>query len=224
MSVHLRSILRSALGLACIASTIVAAAHCGGQASMVCSSCSGASDSGANGAIDGGNGAMTCPANEPDGSDPCAGEGLACWYGDSGRPSCRDIWSCISGKWKSVRSGCAQLPSGFCPMSEPDGGVPCEAVSDPSSRGDCVYGGGVLCACPCAQVVTDAGAFTCGPAQFVCYGPPTTPGCPPTAPNIGTPCSVQGTQCVYGNACDVDGLTVLCRAGFWSLGNAICPT
>jgi hypothetical protein len=205
-------------------------AHCAGNTSVVCPACAG-DDAGANpidGAnggpeVDGGQALASCPANEPREGDPCSGAGLVCGYGDSGRPDCRDIWECQSDAWHSTLSGCAQLPDGFCPTSEPDNSIACQTSSDPSLQGDCVYPGGVLCDCPCVQTVTDAGAFICGPSQFVCYGPPSTAGCPAIAPNIGTPCAVQGVQCVYADPCDGLGAAVLCRAGVWSLGFANCP-
>ena len=219
---QMRSMRRRGVGVVCIALGALAAVRCGGQSHAICPTCGGEGDAAAN-ASEGGEGSMPCPANEPNESDVCATADLVCWYGDSGRPGCRDIWSCVSGQWSAARSGCVQLPQGFCPISEPDGDVVCDANTDPNLRGDCVYTGGVLCGCPCPTTVTDGGTFTCSPSEFVCYGPPTTPGCPALTPNIGTPCSVQGVQCVYGNPCDVDGLSVLCRAGFWALGVSPCP-
>ena len=207
--------------------------HCAAKASVVCPNCPGGDAGtnpvdGANGldggqAADAGQAAGTCPANEPREGDHCSGAGLVCWYGNSGRPDCRDIWECQSDAWHSARSGCAQLPDGFCPTSEPNNSIACQTISDPNSRGDCVYPSGVLCDCPCAQTVTDAGAFICGPSQFVCYDPPSTAGCPAIAPDIGTPCVVQGVQCVYADPCDGLGAAILCRAGVWSLGIANCP-
>jgi hypothetical protein len=207
------------------------AVHCAGQSNnVVCPTCPGG-DAGVNlidGATygpeaDGGMEAGSCPANEPSEGDVCSGGGFACWYGDSGRPDCRNIWECLSGAWHSTRSGCAQLPDGFCPTTEPDNSILCQASSDSSSRGDCVYPGGVLCDCPCVQTVTDAGAFVCGSSAFICYGPPSTDGCPVIAPNMGTPCTVQGVQCVYANPCDGLGAAIMCRAGVWSLGMVNCP-
>jgi hypothetical protein len=196
--------------------------HCAGKANVICPACPGG-DARAN-PNDGGEGSSSCPANEPHEGDSCSGASLVCWYGDSGRPDCRDIWECESDVWHSTRTGCAELPNGFCPTSEPDSSVACQAIHDPNSRGDCVYPGGLLCDCPCAQTVTDAGGFICGPTQFICYDPPTTSGCPPIAPNIGNPCTVHGVQCVYANPCDGLGVAVLCRAGVWSLGFANCST
>jgi hypothetical protein len=188
-------------------------AHCGGMANAGCPTCRNADSS-----------STACPAQEPSAGEQCTIAGATCWYGDSPRPDCRDIWNCTSGLWHAARQGCAQLPDGYCPASQPDMSTSCTAVFDPTRRGDCGYAGGVLCGCPCvAGHVTDAGVMACGPSRFVCFPAPTTPGCPSTPPNIGTSCTVQGVQCVYGNPCDVDGIAVLCRAAVWSAGFPNCP-
>jgi hypothetical protein len=163
--------------------------------------------------------ASGCPDVEPGDGTSCTLDGGVCSYGSSARPDCRDLLSCESGTWQSDRAGCPTLPSGYCPQQQPTPSA-CTAIADPSMRGDCAYEGGVLCACPC---VAAPGTSTCEPSSWVCYGPPTAPGCPSSVPNRGTACSVQGANCVYGNPCDVDGIVLYCRAGVWDLGDAQCP-
>jgi hypothetical protein len=207
--------------LCMVLAVAVVTSCCGGIATMTCTAC-GASSHGNDASSEGGG--ASCPTNEPQVGDSCNATDLVCWFGDSGRPDCRNIWTCSSGAWSTNRSGCASIPDGFCPTSEPDGSVQCTANSDPNARGDCVYPGSVLCDCPCAQTISGSGAPICGSSHFNCYGPPATQGCPSNAPNIGTPCPIQGVQCVYGNPCDVAGIAVMCRAGVWALGAVVCPT
>ncbi len=162
---------------------------------------------------------VVCPANEPMEGQPCpVAVPPACWYGDSPRPECRDVWLCPSGAWHASHQGCAPLPSGFCPAPQPSPGASC-AVSDPSESGaNCAYSDGTLCTCQCSTY-SGRGAGSgngCVPNIFSCRPPATTPGCPPTVPNLGFPCGVQGTQCIYGNPC-VGGVAMFCRSGLWSI-------
>jgi hypothetical protein len=193
----------------------LSAAQCGGSVSGdgVCTGC--AADAATSSAPDAG-----CPEGEPSEGAPCDASAppSGCSYGASPRPDCRDLWTCDVGRWHAVRSGCPVLPTGYCP-TEPSPGANCVAIPDPSARGDCAYDGGVLCGCPWC-----AGVPACTPAAWVCYGPPHTPGCPAIVPNLGTPCAVQGTQCVYGDPCEVngEGATLFCRAGRWDRGATQC--
>jgi hypothetical protein len=158
---------------------------------------------------------VACPASEPTEGESCAGPvPPQCWYGDSPRPECRDVWVCSSSQWHATRQGCTPLPSGFCPASQPSSGMSC-TVSDPSENAaNCAYGSGTLCSCQCN---TYSGRCSAGvPTIFGCHSLPTTTGCPPTVPNLGFTCGVQGTQCVYGNPC-VGGIATLCRSGLWSI-------
>jgi hypothetical protein len=167
--------------------------------------------------------ASACPANEPTEGETCSGSTLTCWYGHSPRPDCRDIWGCTLGRWHATRQGCVQPRDGYCPASQPDMSTSCTGVSDPTASDECVYGN-VLCECPCVLSETDSGvlAFPCRPVHFACVPPPTTSACPSIAPNIGTSCTPQGVQCVYGDPC-LDGIAVLCRSAVWSSGFANCP-
>jgi len=214
------------LSLASFLSCASAAEHGSGQNQ---GGASGATDGSRSGPTDGGSSSgwtsgetggavIGCPAQEPTEGDPCpTAPSFSCWYGDSPRPECRDSWFCVSQKWQSARQGCAPLTD-YCPAQQPDAST-CSAIGDPNATGNCAYSGGVLCRCPC----TGTPENTCAPSQWVCYGPPTTPGCPQVLPNQGTPCSVQGTQCSYGNPCDGYGVGVYCRAGFWDHSQIACP-
>ena len=160
---------------------------------------------------------IPCPQADPSEGAACR-EPTAplCSYGDSPRPECRDLWTCTSGLWHAIHQGCPQTPAGYCPDSQPLVRTSC-SVSGPADWVACVYPGNVLCTCECD------GAGACTPTHFVCYPPPTTPGCPSILPNEGQPCAVQGTRCLYGNPCGNDGTAVLCRAGVWSAGLYTCP-
>jgi hypothetical protein len=155
---------------------------------------------------------VACPVQEPTENAPCPALNLVCSLGTSPRPECRDLWECTAGGWDERRHGCADLTS-FCPPEQPDGSA-CAGIADPNDAGYCAYGG-VLCLCACGE---DA-----GPCPWVCHIPPTTAGCPPLVPNLGTPCSVQGTQCSYGDPCDGYGTDLYCRAATWQPGFIGCP-
>jgi hypothetical protein len=147
---------------------------------------------------------------------PCPALNLACGFGDSPRPECRHLWSCTNQGWREAQGSCADLTS-FCPAAQPDGSV-CTPINDPSQNGYCAYAGDVLCLCPCV------GTRACGPGNWVCHSPPTTDGCPATAPNLGSACSAQGLQCSYGDPCDGYGTDLYCRAGTWQHGFVACTT
>jgi hypothetical protein len=157
-----------------------------------------------------------CPPDEPADGAPCPALNLACGFGDSPRPECRHLWSCTNQGWREAQGSCADLTS-FCPAAQPDGSV-CTPINDPSQNGYCAYAGDVLCLCPCV------GTRACGPGNWVCHSPPTTDGCPATAPNLGSACSAQGLQCSYGDPCDGYGTDLYCRAGTWQHGFVACTT
>ena len=165
-----------------------------------------------------GAGSAMCPASEPNQGDPCA-LGINCSYGSSVRPDCRHRWSCLAGGWNAISLTCPQAPVGYCPAQQPMASS-CVPMTNPNERAGCEYPGNVYCQCTCPNSGANAG---CAPMeQWVCYGPPTTPGCPPVVPNLGTVCTVQGTQCAYGDPCNVGGLAVYCEAGIWQIGQANC--
>jgi hypothetical protein len=155
-----------------------------------------------------------CPAAEPTGGS-CVGlpSGLACTYGSSVRPECRDQWSCASGNWEAPGNVCAMSP--ICPAAQPSASTVCQP-SNPS--GDvCTYGDTI---CLCAQCV---GLCTTPPIKWQCSPPPTTPGCPSIAPNEGTPCTSNGLACTYGNPCSQSGAATQCMNDVWAWVPVACP-
>ena len=206
-----------------------AAIGCGGSKSRDCDTCNadGGTQSPDGGtqtpdAPSGESGSNTsCPTSEPTEGDVCAVTQVTCTFGDSPRPACRDSWTCVSEAWHATRLGCPTVPAGYCPAQQPDAST-CTPNFDLQTRGDCVYPGNVLCSCSCPGTAGMLGS-TCSTSNWVCYPPPSTPGCPALLPNLGTPCAVQGTECTYADPCDVDGAVVFCRAGLWDVGDAHCP-
>jgi hypothetical protein len=168
--------------------------------------------------------APICPDTEPTEGAPCLPT-LDCSYGQSVRPDCRHRWNCGAsspggtGAWHAVSLTCPEAPVGYCPPQQPTAST-CTPMTNPNERADCEYPGNVFCQCACPYTPQNPGCAST--EQWVCYGPPTTPGCPAVVPNLGTACSVQGTQCAYGDPCDVGGLAVYCRAGIWEVGQAAC--
>ncbi len=170
--------------------------------------------------------APVCPDSEPTEGAPCL-RILDCSYGQSTRPDCRHRWNCVASgaggtaAWHAVSLTCPQAPAGYCPPQQPASST-CTPMTNPDERAGCEYPGNVVCQCACSNSGPNLGCAST--EQWVCYGPPTTPGCPAVVPNLGTACSVQGTQCAYGDPCDVGGLAVYCRAGVWEVGQATCTT
>ena len=158
-----------------------------------------------------------CSMAPPVPGDTCSNATVVCTYGDSPRPECHQAWTCPSGVWLAGPT-CVPPAEGFCPTLQPTDGDPC-SVADASDHVNCVYSDTTLCACECAAVLGGG----CTPTQFRCHTAPATSGCPPTIPNIGEPCLVQGTQCVYGNPCNNGlGAAILCRSGVWAAGFYNC--
>jgi hypothetical protein len=160
-----------------------------------------------------------CSDHEPSEGASCRTNISICSFGDSLRPDCRSLWTCSSvadggSVWHNLRSGCSQPPDGYCPGPQPPVST-CTLASVPAGS-VCQYPGNVLCRCSAQR--PDYTAY-----NWACYGPPSTNGCADVAPNLGTPCSVQGTQCVYADPC-AGGIGVYCRAGIWVNGFITCPT
>ena len=166
----------------------------------------------------------TCPTEVPSAGEACS-LGLDCSYGSSVRPDCRLRWSCPASAdggpsvWRDVSMPCPQAPPGYCPTAQPDASS-CIPMINPNERASCEYPGSVICQCACPTSGPQLGCATT--ESWVCYEPPVTSGCPSIVPNLGTACSVQGTQCLYGDPCNVGGLAVFCRAGVWVVGQAVC--
>ena len=72
----------------------------------------------------------------------------------------------------------------------------------------CEYGAATTCTCGPRY-------FRDGASGWSCNASPSTPGCPPVAPNFGEGCDLQGTECAYGPICQPGGGRWFCRAGVW---------
>ncbi len=160
-----------------------------------------------------------CPAVEPAQGLSCVGT-IDCAYSDSVRPDCRDRWSCRSGQWAVATPPCPQAPPGYCPSGQPSPSTSCTPMTDPSARAECEYPGNIFCQCVCPNSGANAGCAAT--EQWVCWAPPAIAGCPSVVPNLGTACTVQGTQCTYGDPCNVGGVAVYCQAGIWQVGQVTC--
>jgi hypothetical protein len=80
----------------------------------------------------------------------------------------------------------------------------------------CSYSDDFLCEC------TACSAGPCGTMPtWNCTPPPADTRCPRQAPHLGTPCDVEGANCVY-HGCTT-GAQVLCMDGFWSEVQVACP-
>lgn len=155
---------------------------------------------------------VPCPAAEPTVGAKCTGP-MDCEYGDAVRPECRARFGCAETtdwRWQEA-ADCTEAPAGFCPDTRP-GETPC---TPPISWAACEYGNAV-CVCPCDPPLEGDGH--CAPGLWACFDPPTTEGCPTIAPNYGSPCSVQGLECNYGNVCDW-GYSRFCYKGLWVTGS-----
>jgi hypothetical protein len=190
-------------------SALVGLAACGGN---VVAEGTGGDGTGGNGTGANGTGGsttssvMSCPSVEPSAGGSCAAEaaGFACTYGDSVRPECRNLYVCNEGMWEATGSACVSPPAGDCPASQPSAQTTCANMGDVCTYGD------TICACSCG------GGACIPPIAWLCTPPPTTSGCPAVVPNDGTPCSVPGVQCTYGNVCSISGAQVTCTSGLWS--------
>jgi hypothetical protein len=151
-----------------------------------------------------------CSVVEPTIGTQCATP-MTCRYGDTVRPECRTNYNCnkeTGWLWKKTPD-CEQPPTGYCPATRPEA---TSCIVEPNVA--CEYGN-VICLCPCNPPYEDGG---CAPAVWRCFEPPATEGCPAIAPNYGTPCSIQGLECNYGNVCDW-GASLLCFRGVWLSGS-----
>jgi hypothetical protein len=162
----------------------------------------------------------SCPEEEPNENDPCSLT-FDCSYGQSVRPDCRDRWTCRGGTWTRVGS-CVDAAPGYCPAQQPMEASACTPIINPEQRAGCEYSGNTFCECPCPTSGPNIG---CAPSeQWMCYGPSSAVDCPSLIPNLGTACTVQGTQCIYGDPCNFGGAVVICVQSVWRTGDASCPT
>lgn len=156
-----------------------------------------------------------CPPNVPTAGDACSSAGVVCEYGLDPRIGCRTHATCDAGEWQLAISGCPPMPGpgeDGCPDTPPDGGV---CASDGLI---CDMGGGTLCAC--GQCV--GGPCSLDP-RWACAEPPTTPGCPAAAPELGSTCTSPDLVCVYGVCATTISAGRRCVNGIWTDEPIACP-
>ena len=132
----------------------------------------------------------------------------ACSWGDDVDIGCRHILVCQYGTLGSTRSfnRCGTTAGNACPATQPAEGAACTLSSQ-----TCSYSTGTCtCATGC-ESGTDAGLCP-KPTTWHCAPPPPT-GCPIQAPQLGVPCSGEGTACGYGSHCA--NTAVSCQGGYW---------
>jgi hypothetical protein len=162
-----------------------------------------------------------CPAVAPSALDACTQEDLTCSYGQDLDPRCRAYFTCVGGAFQERPRAdhCDAPPSLSCPGAVPAPGATCTV-------GDV----GVTCEYESASTVCECKDVRCGgacqlldPPQWICAGPPSTPGCPAVSPNYGDACSDDGLECRYlGGGCQ-GGSTLRCTNGYFQTVFEICP-
>lgn len=156
-------------------------------------------------------GASKCLVDEPEPNTACSAETSECSYGTSVRVDCRAAYSCSAGRWQK-HPGCVLGPVEMCPATPPSGNCP-EFASDEPSKRICAYSNGTLCTCNSCSATGWC---------WECLPPPTQPGCPAIAPNLGRSCTNAGASgandvdltCTYGNPCQGGG-SFTCKEGAW---------
>ena len=212
------------LGSLTAAALVLATASCGGKTNDPSTSDGGgASDAGSDAAADAtgdstGDTTPTpdaCPATLPTDGAACSPNGLVCGYGDDPRPGCHPSATCIGGKWSIPPSACPPLPPTTCPPTRE------EAAGKTCSPKDawCGYGG---LSCECTNCTKYPVVSCSGPLIWHCASPNPDTKCPAGIPNLGTACTVEAYQCVYG--CEPN-MARTCTAGHWvaSTGPGGCP-
>jgi hypothetical protein len=159
-----------------------------------------------------------CPTAEPLTGQSCAPSGLWCEYGSNPAPYCNDLWECSAGAWQN------HTEKGACPPVP----TPCPPSYRFASRskGRCassIEGQGALCEYPegVCLCTDDPGGLPIenGPV-WSCT--PTTRGCPPTVPKLGTACTADPTTvCDYGECSG--GVGLQCVDGYWAIAMTVCP-
>jgi len=180
---------------------------------LVCFACS-SSDDGQGG---GGSGqdagpVTTCPAAAPAVGDSCDNEEMTCSYGDSYDPSCRDIFGCSGGEFKSTKWSGECVPEVGCPAEPPSGGC------DPSQASSCHYAGATRCICSECEPYTGGPCVPLPSPEWQCSSSPGSGACPDEVPNWGAPCATEGAVCVYVS-CYFDAK---CEGGVWTWRHVAC--
>lgn len=163
------------------------------------------------GGADGGVSPSGCPLSSPPMNATCSQPGLSCTYGGNVLFGCRDMVACTGTSWAHA-GACQEPPPGACPAAKPASSSGCGYEG-----ADCGYDDGTICNCTSCP-----GPCTPDPPVWYCAGPPTTPGCPAIAPNLGSPCIEQGLQCSYG-ACPGMATIARCDQGAWVWDAVACP-
>jgi hypothetical protein len=180
---------------------------CGGVALSPPPADGGAGTGGATAGADGGGGgggghagatggapghASPCPGVPPQDGAACSNDGLRCGWGDDPRGEiCRTVAICASGAWQVAPPSATS-----CPPLQPVGACPADLGAACTMDTTCTKPDGSACRCTDCRPT----APLCGPADmptWYCPRSPTTAGCPPTPPNFGTPCAVEGLDCNY---------------------------
>ena len=206
-------------GLLICSATVV---QCGGTP-LHAPTADGSSSGGAGGSSGGGGMGGTaghvspCPAEPPQDGAACSQEGLTCGWGDDVRgDSCRTLGACSAGRWKVT------LPNTtFCTPLQAIGACPTDLTGACTLDTTCVKSDGNACRCTsCRPTAPLCGA---GPPSWYCPQPVTIAGCPPTPPNFGEACGVEGVECAYFDfECGVPDR--VCTHGIWTPGQTIgCP-
>lgn len=193
---------------AVLAMTALLALHCGQTTGRI----DGGTDTGS--MTDAG-GTGPCPPSLPTHGTACARSGLVCAYGDDPRPNCRPSATCTGGTWVVAMPNCPTLPPAMCPPSrEAAAGQRCMPVG-----AYCSYDG---VPCECTNCIRYPVERCEGDPTWHCAAPPADMRCPPGIPNLGTPCGMEGQQCVYG--CE-ENMARTCRDGVWVASTAPggCP-
>jgi len=158
-----------------------------------------------------------CPADQPVSGTACSVDAtLTCEYGNDVRPGCRTHATCPDGTWRIAVSGCPPLPGpgeDGCPVTPP---------ADGTCSNDglvCDMGNDLLCACsacvggPCSTI-----------PHWACAEPPSTPGCPSRAPELGSACTDEALVCIYGVQCIAPvAAGRRCKDGAWVDEPIVCP-
>ena len=217
-------LILSAMFTAC-GGTPLKAPGADGAAGGAAGSGAGAAGAGAGGGggASGGGGAATspCPVQPPPDDAACTHAGLSCGWGDDPRGDmCRTQAVCVASTahWRVTMPNTA-----FCTPLQPVGACPTDTVSAPCTMdATCVQADGSSCRCTNCRPTSPLCSLA-SPAWY-CPQSPTTAGCPPTPPNFGDTCSVEGVECGYFFfECGVPDR--VCTHGIWTPGQTLgCPT
>ena len=190
-----------------------------GSSGMAGGSAGGTGGSSGGGGVGGTAGHVSpCPAEPPQEGADCTQEGLMCGWGDDVRGDfCRTLGACSAGRWKVT------LPSTTsCTPLQPIGACPTDLTGACTMDATCVKSDASSCRCTNCRPTSPLCAVASS-SSWYCPQSPTTTGCPPTPPNFGETCSVEGVDCGYFSfECGVPDR--VCTHGIWTPGQTLgCP-